>query len=150
MAKEILARHKKAFADYEILEKFETGMVLEGPEVKSIRGHNLNLKGSFVDIDKDGIVWSNGVHVSPYKFAKEQNLDPTRKRQLLLRKREIEKIQKQLNEKGVTCTPLSVYLRKGLIKMQIGIVRGKKKYDRRNELKQRSQNIDIARALKHL
>ncbi|MFC1655757.1 SsrA-binding protein SmpB [Patescibacteria group bacterium] len=148
MAVTSLTKNKKAFADYEILETFEAGIQLLGPEVKSIRARNINLKGSFVDIDSQGEVWANEIHISPYKFARDQNLAPTRKRKLLLRQKEIDKILKVLNEQGVTCVPLEVYLKGGLIKMKIGLVKGKKKYDRRAELKKRSQNLEVARALK--
>ncbi len=148
MSTKSLTKNKKAFADYEILDTFEAGIQLAGPEVKSIRARNINLKGGFIDIDNRGEVWANEIHISPYKFARDQKLAPTRKRKLLLRQKEIDKILKALNEKGITCVPLEVYLKGGLIKMKIGLVRGKKKYDRRAELKKKSQNLEVARALK--
>ena len=148
MAVTSLTKNKKAFADYEILDTFEAGIQLVGPEVKSIRSRNINLKGSFIDIDDQGEVWANEIHISPYKFARDQKLAPARKRKLLLHQKEIDKILKIINEQGITCVPLEVYLKGGLIKMKIGLVKGKKKYDRRAELKKKSQNLEVARALK--
>lgn len=143
-----LAKHRKAFADFEILEKYEAGLKLAGSEVKSIRAGRANLKGSFIDTDSKGEMWVNEMHVSPYKFAHDRSLNPTRKRKVILHKREIEKIEKAINQKGVTCIPLELYLKGGLIKMKIALVRGKKKHDRRHELKKKAQNLEVARALK--
>ena len=145
---ESVAKNKKAFVDYEVLESFEAGIVLLGPEVKSIKTGNCNLKGSFIDADGQNQLWINGMHISPYKFARDINLNPTRKRKLLLKEKEIHKIIKTINEKGVTCVPLELYLKGGLIKAKISIVKGKKSYDRRNDLKKKAQNLDIARELK--
>jgi len=143
-----LAKNKKAFHDYEILETFEAGIQLLGPEVKSCKASNCNLKGGYVDIDSKHQVWLNEVHISPYKFANKNNPNPTRKRKLLLNEKEILKILKQLNETGTTCVPLEMYTKGGLIKIKIALVRGKKLYDKRADLKKKSQNLDIARALK--
>ena len=145
-----LAKNKKAFADFEILETYEAGIKLTGSEVKSIRAGRVNLKGSFVDTDSFGEMWVNEMHVSPYKFSHDRSLSPTRKRKLILHKREIEKINVAVKQKGVTCVPLELYLKGGLIKIKIALVRGKKKYDRRLELKKRAQNLEVARALKQL
>ena len=134
--------------DYEVLESFEAGIVLLGPEVKSIKTGNCNLKGSFVDADESNLLWINSMHISPYKFARNNEINPTRKRKLLLKEKEIHRIIKILNEKGVTCVPLELYLKGGLIKAKIAIVKGKKSYDRRNDLKKKAQNLDIARELK--
>lgn len=138
-----------AYSDYEILDTFETGIKLAGPEVKSSRAGNVNLKGGFVDVDSNLEMWLNEAHISPYKFAHDRNLEPRRKRKLLLKKNEIIRITKQLNTKGVTCVPLDLYLKQGLIKLKIAIVRGKKKHDKRSDLKKKSQNLEIARALKN-
>jgi SsrA-binding protein len=144
----LLAKNKKAFHDYEILEKFEAGIKLGGPEVKSVRARNVNLKGSFVDVDSKGEAWANEIHISPYRFAHDRDLDPSRKRKLLLKRREIEKIEAAINQKGVTCVPLEIYLRGGLIKVTVGIVRGKKLHDKRSDLKKKAQDMEVARALK--
>jgi SsrA-binding protein len=148
---ENISKNKKALVDYEVLETFEAGIVLAGPEVKSIKGNDVNLKGSFIDSSfakGKYELWVNGMHVSPYKFAQNNELNPTRKRKLLLNKKEIITIVKTLNEKGMTCVPLEIYLKGGLIKVKIGIVRGKKNYDKRNDLKKKAQNLEVSKALK--
>ena len=145
---ESLAKNKKAFVDYEIIEKFEVGIQLLGPEVKSARAHNVNLKGSFVDVDNKGEIWANEIHISPYKFARDIKINPSRKRKLLLHQKEIHKIETAINTQGTTCVPLELYLKGGLIKLKIALVKGKKKYDRRQELKKKSQDLEVARVLK--
>lgn len=143
-----LAKNKKAFADFEILEKIEAGIQLSGAEVKSTRGGHANLKGSYVEI-KNSETFTNGIHISPYAPAQQTDYKPTRKRKLLLHKKEIYKLEKALADKGTTLVPLDIHLKNNRIKITIGICRGKKKYDRRNELKKRSQNLDIKRTLKN-
>ncbi|MBA4336453.1 SsrA-binding protein [bacterium] len=145
-----LAKNKKAFVDFEVLETYEGGLQLAGPEVKSIRNGRANLKGSFIDMDMAGEMWVNEMHVSPYAYAHDRALDPTRKRKLIMHKKEIEKINSAITQKGVTCVPLEIYLKGGLVKIKIALVRGKKKHDRRDDLKKRAQNLEVARALKHL
>jgi len=146
-----LAKNKKAFADFEVIEKYEAGIALTGPEVKSVRAGHSNLKGSYAEITKKKELYAKGIHVSPYKPAVQQQKEysPVRKRKLLLHKKEIEKLETELNEKGTTLIPLDLHLSKNKIKLTIGVCRGKKKHDRRNELKKRAQNIDINRALKN-
>lgn len=143
-----LSKNKKAFHDYEILETFEAGIQLLGPEVKSCKSSNCNLKGSYIDIDDKEQVWLNAAHISPYKHANKNNSDPSRKRKILMHKKEILKIEKKLNEQGVTCVPLEMYTKGSLIKIKIAIVKGKKFYDKRADLKKKAQNLDIARVLK--
>ena len=140
------AKNKKAFHDYEILEKFEAGIVLLGDEVKAIKGNQANLKGSFVDVWKDE-AFINNMHVSRYKQSSKE-LNPTRQRKLILHKKEIGKIDAAITQKGVTCIPLELYPKKGLIKLQLGICRGKKLYDKRETLKKRDQQIEINRQIK--
>lgn len=143
-----LSKNKKAFHDYEILETFEAGIQLIGPEVKSCRTGNLNLKGSYISISPKHEVWLEKAHISPYKLAGKNNADPYRNRKLLLNEKEISKIETKLNEQGVTCVPLELYTKGGLLKLKIGLVKGKKLYDKRGDLKKKAQNLDIARALK--
>ena len=126
----LIVKNKKAYHDYEVLDKFEAGIELLGYEVKSIREGDINLKGSFVDIH-GGEAWTNNIHISKYKFANIKDYDPVRKRKLLLRKGEIEKIAISLNTKGVTAIPLEIYKKGGLLKVLVGICRGKKKYEKR-------------------
>lgn len=145
-----LARNKKAFVDYEVLEQIEAGIELTGPEVKSIRLGHANLKGSFIEVSKKLEAYVRGIHISPYKQAAGQQGDykPARKRKLLLHKSEIEKLIGQLEQKGQTVVPLDLHLKNNRIKLTIGICRGKKKHDRRQELKKKSQDLEIRRSLK--
>lgn len=140
------SKNKKAFHDYEILEDFEAGIVLLGDEVKSIKACEANLKGSFIDVWKNE-AFMNNVHISPYKQSSRKNLDPVRKRKLILHKREIIRIEIAISQKGVTAIPLELYAKDGLIKLKLGICRGKKLYDKRETLKKRDQEIEINRAL---
>ncbi len=143
----LYAKNKKAFHDYEILETFEAGIVLNGDEVKSIKASQANLKGSFVDVEKEE-AFINEAHVSKYKHSARKHFDPTRKRKLLLRKPQIEKIEQAITQEGVTAVPLELYAKQGLIKAKIGICRGKKLHDKRDVLKKRSQEMEIKRELK--
>ena len=143
-----LARNKKAYADYEILEKIEAGIVLTGAEVKSVRGAHVNLKGSFVEVTPRLEAFVRGVHISPYKMAPQEGYNPTKRRKLLLKKTEILQLKNALDNKGFTVVPLDFHLTGNRIKLLIGVCRGKKKYDRRNELKKKAQTLEIKRALK--
>lgn len=145
----LLAQNRKARADYEVLEKIEAGIVLNGSEVKSVRAGHINLKGSFVEITNQLEAFTRNVHISPYKYDQHQDsYNPTRRRKLLLNKKEIISLQTQLNTEGTTIIPLDVHLSHNKIKVTIGVCRGKKKYDRRQELKKRAQDIEIKRSLK--
>ena len=141
------SKNKKAFHDYEILEKFEAGIVLYGDEVKSIKSGLVNLKGSFIDI-KNEEAFINGMHISKYKQSSRHDLDPVRKRKIILHKKEILKIDAAISQQGVTTIPLELYDKKGLIKLQFGICRGKKLYDKRETLKKRDQEREIDKQLK--
>lgn len=142
-----LAKNKKAYFDYEILEQIEAGIQLNGSEVKSCKGGKANLKGAFVDV-WSGEAFVNEMHISRYKHSSQKDLSPTRKRKLLLHKKEIEKLAIQLNEKGTAVIPLEIYLKGGIIKLLIGVCRGKKKFDKRETLKKKAQELEIKRALK--
>lgn len=144
----LITKHKKAYFDYEILKEYEAGVILKGCEIKSIREGHVNLKGGYIS-EKNGELWVRDVHISPYKFSNEKDYSPTRVRKLLLSRKEIEQISSKLNTAGVTATPLNLHFNsKGLVKMKIGIVRGKKKYDKRESLKKKDQEREIARKLK--
>ncbi len=143
-----LAQNKKAFVDYEILEKIEAGIVLTGAEVKSVRGAHVMLKGSFVEVSPRLEAFVRNIHISPYKMAPQEGYNPTKRRKLLLRKTEIMQLKNALDNKGFTVVPLDFHLSNNRIKVLIGICRGKKKYDRRNELKKKAQNLEIKRTLK--
>ncbi|MDO5707534.1 MAG: SsrA-binding protein SmpB [Andreesenia angusta] len=142
----ILAKNRKARHDYFIEDTLEAGIVLKGTEVKSIRNGRLNLKDSFASID-DGEIFINNMHISPYEQGNIYNVDPTRKRKLLLHKREINKLLGYIQQKGYSLIPLSVYLKRGKVKIQIGIAKGKKLYDKRADIAKRDAERRIQRAV---
>jgi len=141
-------KNKKAFHDYNILDDYEAGIVLNGDEVKSIKGNLAQLRGAFVDVQKEE-AFLNEAHISKYKHSARKTHEPTRKRKLILHKKQIQKIEKALNEKGVTAIPLELYSKKGLIKVKIGVCQGKKLHDKRDTLKRRAQDMEIKRQLKN-
>jgi len=141
------SKNKKAFHDYEIIEAYEAGIVLNGDEVKAIRNGLANLKGAFVDVFNEEC-FLNGAHISHYKFSSRKEFDPTQKRKLILHKKEIYKIDAAISQKGITAVPLELYGKKGLIKLSVGICRGKKLYDKRETLKKKDQEMEIKRQMK--
>lgn len=143
----IYATNRQARSAYQILDTFEAGLVLTGSEVKSIKTSNLNLKGCFATLQNGELILKN-CHVSPYKFGAKTEYDPLRPRKLLLHKKEIAVIIGKLAQKGLTIVPLSVYSRNNKIKVELGIARGKKLHDKREDIKTREQNISIQRLLK--
>jgi len=143
----VIAENKKARFDYEILETFEAGIELLGPEVKSIRNGHISLKESFASV-KDNQVWLNNAHVSPYKPAAGNNPEPTRARRLLLKRSEIDKLIGASQAAGQTIVPVKIYFSHGIIKMEIALAKGRKLHDKRQVLKERQQNRDIAKELK--
>jgi len=140
--------NKKAFFDYEIVEKIEAGMSLVGSEVKSLRLGGANFMGSFARID--GMeCWLMDCNIAPYKEANISNHDPLRKRKLLLHKNQILKIKSKLQQKGLTLVPLRIYFNdRGLAKMELALATGKRQYDKREKLKQKQQKSDIDRGMK--
>lgn len=143
-----LTANKKAFHDYHILEKYEAGIVLTGPEVKSVKLGQINLKSSYVT-QKNNELWLINCHIAPYKMASTQkDYKPTRDRKLLLNKKEISSLIGKLQSKGLTVLPLSVYTKGSLVKIKIGVARGKKEYDKRETIKKRETDRTIQRALR--
>jgi SsrA-binding protein len=138
--------NRKARHEYAILESYETGIVLTGTEVKSLRQGNANLSDGFALL-KNGEVWLHGMHVSPYAHGSYSNVDPLRRRKLLLHKKEIRKIASRLREKGLTLIPLKLYFAHGLAKVQLGVCRGKKEYDKRQDIAKREADRAIRRHL---
>lgn len=132
----VIARNKKARHDYFIEETFEAGIVLTGTEVKSIRQGKVNLKDSYAMVE-DGEVFIHNLHISPYEHGNIYNVDPERKRKLLLHKREINKLIGYTTQKGYSLIPLSLYIKKGLVKIELSIARGKKLYDKRADIAKR-------------
>jgi SsrA-binding protein len=142
-----ILNNRTAYHEFEILETFEAGAVLQGTEVKSIMSGKIQLKESYVAI-KDDEVWLLNAHVSPYKFGNLQNHEPLRSRKLLLHRREIDKLRKAVDQKGMTLIVTKVYWRNGRIKFEIGVARGKKLFDKRETLKRKTVDKETDRQLK--
>jgi SsrA-binding protein len=150
MGIKIIAKNKKAYHDYHIEATYEAGMVLSGPEVKSIRAGRVNLKDGYVRIDSRGEAMMYNVHISLYTFATHNPNDPLRVRKLLLNRREIRKLIGKLNEKGLSLIPLKIYFKEnGKAKVELGLARGKRQYDKRAALKEKQSNRDIQREIRH-
>ena len=149
MAKEsvkLVANNKKAYHDYFVEDKYEAGISLAGTEVKSLREGRCNLRESFIQI-KNGEVFVYGMHISPYEKGNIFNKDPLRVRKLLMHKQEIRRLRAKAEEKGYTIVPLQVYFKGSLVKVEVGLCRGKKLYDKREDLKQRDIRRDMDRAM---
>ena len=142
-----IAQNRKAYHDYFVEEKYECGIALFGTEVKSIRQGRVNLKESWAQIRK-GEVWVEGMHISPYEQGNIFNVDPLRPKKLLLHKAEIRKLQAQVMQQGYALIPLEVYLKNGLMKLQLGVCKGKKNYDKRDSMQERDSRREIERAMK--
>ena len=139
--------NRKAFHEYFILEKFEAGIELAGTEVKSIRAGNVNLKDSFCII-KNGEIWIRNMHISPYEQGNRFNRDPVRPRRLLMHKREILKLNAKVMQDGAALVPISLYLSGSLVKLEIGLCKGKKLHDKRDSEMERETRRNIDRTLK--
>lgn len=132
----VIAKNKRARYDYDIKQVIEAGIVLSGAEVKSIKAGHISLKGSFISIHNSEAYLVN-THINPYKFASQPGYDPLASRKLLLHRTQIEDITSQIQSQGMTVVPLSVGLNHGLVKLEIGVGRGKKRYDKRETIKKR-------------
>lgn len=140
--------NKKASRDYEIMEKLEAGLVLLGTEVKSLRARQADLEGSYAQV-RDGECWLVGCRISPYAQASIHNHPPERKRKLLLHKRQIKKVTTKLEQRGFTLVPLRIFFNaRGMAKVELGLARGKRKYDKREQIERRQQKRDVARIMK--
>ena len=142
-----IASNRKAFHDYFVLERFEAGIELFGTEVKSIRAGQVNLKDSYCTI-REGELFVRGMHVSPYEKGNIFNRDPVRTRRLLMHKREIRKLQTVVKQDGLALIPLSVYFKNARVKLEIGLCKGKKNYDKRDAAAQRDAKREIERTMK--
>ncbi len=142
-----IASNKRARRDYTIEDSFETGIVLKGTEVKSIRNGKVSINEAFCTISK-GEVFINGMHIAPYEFGNRNNEDPLRNRKLLLHRREIDKISGKIKEKGYTLIPLQVKLKDGLVKVDIGLAKGKKIYDKRRDIAKKDAERRMDQALR--
>ena len=147
MAKKRIANNKKAYHDYFIEEKYEAGISLAGTEVKSLRMGRCSIKEAFIRIEHDEVFVYN-MHISPYEKGNIFNKDPLRVRKLLLHRQEIRKIQGHITQKGYTIVPLSVYFSGSLVKVEIGLAKGKKLYDKRQDIAKKDQRREAERKFK--
>ncbi|HDQ04768.1 MAG TPA: SsrA-binding protein SmpB [Deltaproteobacteria bacterium] len=146
-AQKLIVPNKTARRDYEITDTYEAGMVLTGTEVKSLRAGKANLKDSYAIVN-DGEVFLRELHISPYEHGNRSNHEPLRQRKLLLHKREIRKLYGKSREKGLSLIPLKLYFKNGKVKVELGIGKGKKQHDRRQDIKKREERRDIERTFK--
>ncbi|MBR9988174.1 MAG: SsrA-binding protein SmpB [Gemmatimonadetes bacterium] len=147
MSKKTVARNKKAFHEYHILDTFEAGIVLVGPEVKSIRAGKVSLAEAFARVDGSE-AFLYGMHISPYDPASTFNVDPIRTRKLLLNRREIRKLIGATQQEGFTLVPLELYLNDGYVKVALALGRGKKQFDKREDVKKRDAQREMQRAIR--
>jgi SsrA-binding protein len=147
MSEKVICNNKKAYHDYFIEEKYEAGMVLTGTEVKSLRMGKANLNDSFALV-KSGEAFLNNLHISPYDFGNRENHDPDRMRKLLLHKKEIVKLFSKVREQGYSLVPLRLYFKNGKVKVEMGLAKGKKLYDKREDLKQKDQKREMLQVFK--
>ncbi len=143
----IVATNRKARFNYEILEKIEAGISLKGTEVKSVRNKNVSIEESYAQIKNDEVFLYN-LHISPYEQGNRENHDPIRVRKLLLHRHEIKKLIAKIQQKGLSLVPLSIYTRKGIIKVELAVGRGKRLVDKRESLKKKAIEREIARIVK--
>ncbi len=143
----LIANNKKAYHDYFIEDTYEAGIALAGTEVKSLRMGKCSIKEAYVQINH-GEVFVNGMHISPYEKGNIFNKDPLRVRKLLLHRSEIRKLESKLKEKGLTLVPLQVYFKNSLVKVEVGLARGKKLYDKRQDIAKKDQRREAEREFK--
>jgi SsrA-binding protein len=150
MAVKVVCQNKKAYHDYHIDATYEAGIVLSGPEVKSLRAGKANLRDGYARIDERGEVMLYNVHISFYTYATHNPNDPMRVRKLLLHNREIRKLIGKLKEKGLALIPLKIYfVESGKAKVELGLARGKRQYDKRAALKEKQSDREVQRAMRH-
>jgi SsrA-binding protein len=140
----IVTTNRKAYHDYEILETIEAGIVLKGTEVKSLRQGKVSIQDSYAII-KEGEVWLLNMHISPYEYGNIYNHDPLRDKKLLLHKREIIRLSTKVKERGLTLIPLKVYFKNGKAKVELALVRGKKKYEKKEDIAERELQRELKR-----
>ncbi|MBN2053747.1 SsrA-binding protein SmpB [bacterium] len=140
-------KNRKAYAEYEILETYEAGIVLQGTEVKSIRDGKLSLKEAYAKVDRDEI-WLVNCHVTPYDFGNRFNHDPLRPRKLLMHRQEIRRLIGKVRERGLTLVPLKVYFKRGRVKVELGLCRGRKMHDKRAVIRDRTIKREVEREMK--
>jgi SsrA-binding protein len=146
-ARKLLAKNKQAFFNYSIDESIEAGIALQGTEVKSVKAGKFSFADSYARI-QDGELWLIGLHISPYIHGNIHNHDPLRPRRLLVHKQEIKRLSRKVDEKGFTLVPLRVYLKRGMVKVEIGVCKGKKQHDKRESIKQRDLKREAEREIR--
>jgi SsrA-binding protein len=144
--RKIIASNRKARHEYEILDTLEAGLVLKGPEVKSLRAGKVSFQDAYATID-GGEVWLHSLHISPYEQANRWNVDPVRVRKLLLNRQEIRKLVGRVEEKGLTLIPLDIHFTRGRAKVSLALARGRKLHDKREKLKRQTQEREAQRAM---
>jgi SsrA-binding protein len=144
--RKLVARNRKAQHEYEILDTHEAGIVLKGPEVKSLRAGQLAFRDAFARV-VGGEIWLYNLHISPYEQANRANEEPDRVRKLLMHREEIRRLLSKTEEKGLTLIPLEIYFRKGNVKVLLGVARGRRLYDKREKLKKQTQDREAKRAM---
>jgi len=144
----VIQDNKKARFDYEILEVIEAGIVLTGSEVKSLRDKNIQLKDSYVSFS-NGEAFLQNAHISPYQASSYNNHVPERLRKLLLNRKEINQLMGKVQERGLSIVPLKIFFKKGLVKLDLGLVRGKKVHDKRQSIKERESSKSLKQTLRH-
>jgi len=145
--RKVIASNRKAFHDYSVLEKLEAGLALVGTEVKSLRAGRVNFLDAFVTI-KEGEAWLVKLHISPYDFGNRMNHEPLRRRKLLLHRNEILRLDQKVREKGLTLIPLGLHFMKGRVKLDLGLVKGKKLYDKRETIAKKDAQRDLDRNIR--
>ena len=145
-ARKVVARNRKARHEYEIVDTYEAGIELKGPEVKSLRDGHVSFQDAFARVD-NGEAWLYSLHISPYEQANRFNQDPLRPRKLLLHRRQIEEIAVETEAKGLTVVPLEIYFKRGYAKVLLAVARGKKLHDKRETLKRKQQEREAERAI---
>ena len=143
-----IASNRRARHEYEILDTLEAGIALRGPEVKSLRAGRANLSDAYA-IVRGGVVFLRNLHISPYQQAGRENPDPTRDRKLLLHRQEIERLRSKVTERGLTLIPLALYWKGGRAKVDLAVVRGRRRYDKREAIRRREQDREVRRATRH-
>lgn len=146
--RKVVVNNKQARRNYDILETFEAGIVLVGSEVKSLRAARAELKDSYATF-RDGELWLESMHISPYAFARAGGHDPERPRKLLLKRRELERLVGKVAEQGLSLIPLNIYFTHGLAKVELGLAKGRRTVDRRQKLKEREMQREMERAQRH-
>lgn len=147
MGEKLICNNKKAYHDYFIEEKLEAGMVLQGTEVKSLRAGKASLNESFMLV-RDGQAYLHNLTISPYDFGNRQNHQPDRNRKLLLHRKEIDRLYGRIREQGYSVVPLRLYFKDGLVKVEIGLAKGKKNYDKREDMKKKDSQREISQVMK--